>query len=238
MNLRSKPSLIACVGAGVVSLGVAGPAVADTFTLTLKAPATAVLGQPVGIQVTGSDPTDQGALYLELDSVPTSVATTCPSGYLDGSQLASGSGGDLIAFDQREDFDASGNFSNAEAYTRSTPGQLLLCAYTDDGAGDTLATASALLDVQTAKPAAKPGNRVRPRVTRSGAKLSCSRGVWSGAPRSWSYAWLVSGEHKAVAAGQKLAVSRKLKGHKVQCRVTARNSAGAGTALSPPFAVH
>jgi hypothetical protein len=242
MNLRSKPSLIACVGAGVVALGVAGPAAADIFTLTLKAPATTVAGQPVGIQASGIDPTDQSALYLELDAVPTSVATACPSGYLDGGQLASGSGGDLIAFDQREDFDTAGNFANAEAFTPTSPGQLLLCAYTDDGAGDTLATASAILNVQAAGggggKAAKPANRVRPRVTRSGGKLSCSRGVWSGSPRSWSYAWLISGQHKTVGAGPKLTVFRKLEGHNVQCRVTARNSAGAGTALSRTFAVH
>jgi hypothetical protein len=45
--------------------------------------------------------------------------------------------------------------------------------------------------------------------------------------------------HKAGVAGRKpsLMVTRKFRGHKVECSVTAENSAGSATATSPPFAV-
>jgi hypothetical protein len=182
-------------------------------------------------------------LYFELDSVPTSVTTTCPSGYLNASQLAAGSGGTLIALDQPESFDSAGNFSNENAAMSSKAGQFLLCGYTDDGAGDTLATASATVTVGSSSSPppgqpAKPQNTTRPHISRSGAKLTCHSGTWSNHPTSFAYGWLVNGKLKPGAHGRTLAVTRKLLGDTVKCSVTASNTAGSATATSPPYHVH
>jgi hypothetical protein len=69
-------------------------------------------------------------------------------------------------------------------------------------------------------------------VRRSGRKLVCQRGRWSNNPSRYSYGWLVNGKRKRGARGRTLGVTRKLRGRKVQCRVTAANAAGATTALS------
>jgi hypothetical protein len=67
---------------------------------------------------------------------------------------------------------------------------------------------------------------------RSGKKLVCQRGSWSNNPSRYSYGWLVNGKRKRGARGRTLGVTRKLRGRKVQCRVTAYNAAGATTARS------
>ena len=161
-----------------------------------------------------------------------------------------------MAFDQRENFDANGNFSMPLGYTPKSAGGVLFCGYTDDGAADTLATASTLVNV-TAPPSGsgpsptptptptpaphrlgKPVDVVPPHVFRSGHNLVCSKGSWSGTPSSYTYGWLVNGKAKRGAHGTKLAVTRPLRGHRVQCSVTARNAAGSSTALSRPLSVN
>ena len=88
--------LVLLLGSGLLASGVAAaPALGATFTLSLSGPSTAVVGHPFVIQASGTDPTDQGALYLEVDAIPTTVTSTCPSGYLSGSQLATSTGGTL-----------------------------------------------------------------------------------------------------------------------------------------------
>jgi hypothetical protein len=210
-------------------------ALAATFTLQLSAPSSAVVGHPFVIQATGTDPTDQGALYLEIDLIPASVTTTCPSGYLTASQLATSTGGDLVAFDQRETFDSAGNFSMPVGYTPKAPGQVLLCGYTDDGATDTLATASTIVNIQRAS--AKPTNVTKPHITRSGNHLTCKHGSWSNKPSSYSYRWLVKGKAKKGARGRKLRVTGRLRGDKVRCKVAAANASGTTTAVSAPVRI-
>ena len=195
MRALSRTSLSSlAVGAGALALGAAtSPALAAPFALSLSAPATATVGQPFVIQASGTDPTDQGALYLEIDAIPAGVATSCPSGYLDAAQLATSTGGALVAFDQRENLDATGSFSTPVGDTPKAAGQVLFCGYTDDGATDTLAASSVVVNVQAAadsppppgSPAAaiaKPANTRQPRVARSGANLRCHRGTWSNEP--------------------------------------------------------
>jgi hypothetical protein len=236
-------------GAGALAFGaVASPASAATFTLNMSAPVTAIVGQPFVIQASGTDPTDQGALYLEIDSIATSVATSCPSGYLNAAQLATSTGGDLVAFDQRENLDAAGGFSMPLGYTPKAAGQWLFCGYTDDGATDTLATSSAPVNIQAAggsppasgsPPAAiaKPADKTRPRVARLGGRLRCSAGAWSNDPSSYAYRWLVNGKARKGAHSATLAVTRRLRGHRVQCSVRASNAAGAATAVSAALKV-
>jgi hypothetical protein len=252
---RAVAASVAIIAPAVVGLG-ASPAFAATFTLGLAAPAAGTVGAPFVIQASGTDPTDQGALYLEVDAIPASVTTSCPSTYLAGSQLATSTGGSLVALDQRENFDAAGNFSLPVGYTPSSAGQWLFCGYTDDGATDTLATASAVVNVTAGSTspspapaptptmpapsanAARPANIALPKVTRHGGSLRCSRGGWSGGPTRFAFQWLVGGRPQKGAHGSALAITRKLHGRTVRCEVTASNSAGSASAFSAPLKVH
>ena len=163
------------------------------------------------------------------------VAPPSSDSYLDGGQLASSTGGDLVAFDERENFDASGAFSNPNAFTATAPGKVLFCGYTDDGATDTLAIASAITTVTPA--VVKPGNTAKPRVKQAHNTLTCGRGSWSGSPTSFSYRWLVNGKAKAGARAPTLKVTRSLHGRSVRCAVQASNAAGSASALSAPLKV-
>ncbi len=125
---------------------------------------------------------------------------------------------------------------------------MLFCGYTDDGADDTLAAASMIVNFTTASQggggggqgqgAAKPANTAKPRVTRSGNQLRCTRGSWSNSPTSFAYHWVVGGKTKAGATSSKLTVTHGVHGHKVQCGVRASNAAGSSSALSAPLKVN
>lgn len=230
---------MSAAGGVLVALGVgAAPALAGTYTLNLAAPPAAGVGQPTIIQASGSNPPDDFfSSWLDVSAIPTSVLSTCPSGYLNASQVASSTyaqGGEVVANGQREDVDAAGNFSMPIAYTPTKPGQFLICGYTNDGATTTLASSSLILNVQGSPGpgSGPPANVTRPRVTRSARKLVCSRGSWSTRPSRYSYRWLVNGKRRRGATGRTLAVTRALRGRRVHCRVTASNAAGAATALS------
>ena len=234
--------------AGIVGLGTAAaPALGQTHTLNLSAPSsTAVVGQTIIIQASGSneqEPIVDFSSYLTVVAIPTSVLSACPADYSSGKQVArstSAEGGEVLDEYHREEEDAAGNFSMPVAYTPRFAGRFLICGYTDDAATTTLATASLALTVEAAAgsgPAAEPANVKRPRVRRSGKKLVCQRGSWSNSPRRYSYRWLVNGKRKSGARGRTLGVTRKLRGRKVQCRVTASNAAGATTALSRPLRI-
>jgi hypothetical protein len=229
--------LVALVGAASALLAPS-IAVAETDTLTLSLPPTATVGTPILITASGVDNASPPGdfRYLDMDTIPASVTTTCPNGYLNGEQLSSGSGGTYIAFDQEENYDASGNFSNPNSYTPPSTGEWLICAYTDDGLfGDTFVVTPATLNVVPA--VVKPTATVKPRVSRSHNTLSCSRGSWSGSPSSYAYSW-AEGSKRLSGTRAKLKVTHKLRGHKVRCSVTATNSAGSSTATSPAFRVH
>jgi hypothetical protein len=229
--------------AGILGLGVgATPALGQTHTLNLSAPSsTAVVGQTIVIQASGSneqEPIVDFSSYLTVVAIPTSVLSACPADYSSGKQVALSSGaqgGEVLDEYHSEDEDAAGNFSMPVAYTPGTPGRFLICGYTDDAATTTLARASLGLTVEGSAgsgPAAEPASVKRPRVRRSGKKLVCQRGSWSNNPSRYSYGWLVNGKRKRGARGRTLGVTRKLRGRKVQCRVTAHNAAGTTTALS------
>ncbi len=122
-------------------------------------------------------------MYLEVDEISASVAAACPADYLAASQLATSTGGRLVAFDDRESLDAAGDFSMPVGYTPNAAGAQILCGYTDDGATDTLATATLALNVAAAGATpARPVNTSTPRVSRSGRTLTCRPGAWTGGP--------------------------------------------------------
>lgn len=160
-SARAWLSTLVVAVVGVLGLGVsASPALGATYTLNLSAPATAPVGQPTIIQATGSNPPDDFfSSYLDVAAIPTSVLPTCPSGYLNASQVARSAyaqGGETLATAQREDVDSAGNFSMPIGYAPRMPGQFLICGYTNDGATTTLATASLVLTVQGAGAGATP----------------------------------------------------------------------------------
>jgi hypothetical protein len=228
---------VAVAGGILIALGATASPALGAYTLNLSASPTAAVGQPVVIQATGSNPpTDFFSSWLDIYAIPASVLGTCPAGYLNAFQVASSTGaqgGEVVARAVREEVDAAGNFSIPSVYTPTVPGRFLICGYTNDGATYTFTTASLLLNVQGAgSPALKPENVNKPRVRRFGRKLVCNRGRWSNSPSRYSYGWLVNGKRKRGARGRTLGVTRKLRGRKVQCRVTAANAAGATTALS------
>jgi hypothetical protein len=229
----------------LITLGATASAALGSYTLNLSAPATAAVGQPVVVQATGSNPpTDFFSSWLDISAIPASVLSACPAGYLNAFQVASSTGaqgGEVVARAVREDVDAAGNFSIPSVYTPAVPGQFLICGYTNDGAAGTLATASLVLSAQgssTTGPGqgiARPANVRKPRVRRSGGKLVCNRGRWSNGPTRFSYAWLVNGKAKKGARRQKLPITRGLRGRRVQCKVTASNTAGSNAVVSPRY---
>jgi hypothetical protein len=86
-------ALAVLLGAAGIGFGLVSPiALANTFTLNLSLASSGTVGHPIVVTAGGTDPTGEGALYLEIDAIPTTVTTTCPTGYLNRSQLAASSG--------------------------------------------------------------------------------------------------------------------------------------------------
>jgi hypothetical protein len=74
-------------------------------------------------------------------------------------------------------------------------------------------------------------------VTRWAKTLICNPGRWSNHASAYAFGWLVAGKPKKGANGRKLGVTRTLRGHTVQCSVTASNAAGGTTAVSRPLRI-
>jgi hypothetical protein len=252
--------LTAAAAAGAIALAApASPALGYSFSLSLSGPSTGVVGEPMIIRATGQNPPPAEYWFLswlEVDAIPAGVVTTCPAGYQEGHQIAVTTGGEYLAFSQRETVDSTGAFSNPVGFTPKAPGKWLICGYTDDGYTNTLATAAMTVDVKAAPaaegppaagppaagpPAAvggtRPANIKVPRVARSGRKLVCRPGRWTGEPDGFSYRWSVDGMRRKGAGGRQLLVTRRLRGRKVRCSVRASNAAGATTAVSKPVRV-
>lgn len=118
-------------------------------------------------------------------------------------------------------------------------GPVLFCAYTTDEFVDTVSWSTGQITVTGASTTgAKPANTKLPGVTRSDRRLECTRGSWSGHPTSYRYRWVVL--HKAGVSGRQhgLGVTGAMRGHRIECSVTATNSAGSATATSLPFKGH
>ena len=236
MRSMGRAVLLAVVS-GAFGIG-SSTALADTFTLNLSLPSSGTVGRALVVTASGNDPTDAGALYLEIDAIPTSLATTCPGGYLNAEDLATSTpDGALVTLEQPESFDSSGNFSNVNAWVPAAAGTFLLCSYTDDYALDTLAMTSKTANITSARsPVSKPVDTRKPHVTRARKTLLCGRGSWSAA-NGYAYRWTVNGKTKHGALRARLAVTHKLRGRTVRCTVTASNAAGSTAATSPAFKV-
>ena len=179
--MKATPRARICIVAVAVCLIALAAPVSSAFaafSLNLSAPSTPVVGKPLILQATGTIDQDELEFpyWFSLDAIPTSVTRTCPPDRWQGVQFAQANGGSVVVWTQRESPDAAGNFSIPIAVTPSAPGSLLLCAYTDDGATNTLAGASLILDIQPASssqpPSSQPPSR---RLTIPGEALGAIR---------------------------------------------------------------
>ena len=255
MRLFARAGTLVAV-AGLLALGSAGPAqAAEGFELMLSGPTAPVAGQPVVVQAIGANPPPVEYPYMVWLSAVVlrpSAVPTCPESKGAANQLATGTGGAILTIAQREEVDELGLFSVPIGLTPLAPGPLLICAYSYNEVGFTLALASLTLDVTSSAPApppapaapatpaapaapAVPANVTPPRVSRSGRRLVCSPGTWSNDPSGYAYRWLVDG--KPGTRGRTLRVTRKLRGRRVQCSVTASNAGGGATAVSAKLRV-
>ena len=198
-----------------------------------------VAGKPLTIVATGTNapfgtPIDYGLRLFAIDHKLLPIP--CAQGFsmeetisTDNPQAAR-----LLTFENLNE-GLSGPFTISLPVTLAGPGDLLICAYsvliTDDAAWAS--------DEATVAPAtgSKPQNAKRPRVTRSGGRLRCLPGTWSGNPTSYAYRWSVTGRAGTAGRGSSLSVTRRLRGHAVACSVTAANSSGSATAKSVPFRI-
>lgn len=150
--MKARICTLAVAAALFAVAAAPSPALGSGFTLRLSAPSTPVVGQPMVLQATGTIPPEylQFLYWFSLEAIPTAVTSTCPADSFEAMQFAAFNGGTHVVVTQREQPDVAGNFSIPVAITPSAPGSVLLCAYTDDGATNTLARASLTLNIRAA----------------------------------------------------------------------------------------
>lgn len=179
--MRAKCTLAAAIGALALAISAApASAQADTFTLSLSAP-TVVAGKSAVLRADGTIPVRDlfFSYWFSLSALRPSVTSTCPEDHWEGVQLAQSTGGAVIVLSQREIANAAtGAFSIPVGITATAPGRLLLCAYTDDGATQTLATTSMMLDIKPASRRAVRRARARcMRIHSLRKRATCLRAV-------------------------------------------------------------
>jgi hypothetical protein len=230
--MRHRLPIAATLAVGLAAVA-ASPAAAQSLSLT--GPSAGAVGAPSVLQATGTVPADAFLTrYINVYAIPASVVGTCPADFQNAMQLGyatAAQGGDTVALA----VPVEGSFSIPVAYTPAAAGRFILCGYLHELAV-TEAMSQHAIDVSggggVTPGAAMPANTSKPKVKRSGRKLVCTRGAWSGSPTSYAYQWRVKGERRNGATKRTLRVTRKLKGKKVSCGVTATNAAGSVTALS------
>jgi hypothetical protein len=162
--MKAKFALLAVLG--TIALGAfTAPAFAqaDSFTLNISVPRV-VAGTSAVLRVDGTIPVRDIAFpyRFSLMALRPDVISTCPEDKWEAVQLADSTGGFVLVLVQSEIANAqTGAFSIPVGVTATTPGRLLLCGYTDDGAAQTLATTSAMLDIQPASRRAVARARAR-----------------------------------------------------------------------------
>jgi hypothetical protein len=175
-----------------------------------------------------------GGFDLEVFRKDPSIDPTCAPDYIGERNRWLSDPNELpIVVGQWEGPNTSFSLSISSVMPKAGP--VLLCAYSD-WSTDT-AAAAAPLTINVAPAVSKPVNTVKPRVSRSGKRLSCSSGTWTNSPTGFTYGWMVNGRLKSGAHGRRLGVSHSVKGRRVRCVVTASNAAGAATAFSRSYRV-
>jgi hypothetical protein len=164
----------------------ASPALSAGSTLSLSGPASGAVGRPMAFNASGNDPFDPNyapSFALSVGVISPRVVPACPADKGEAIQLASSTGGDVPVFTQQEVIDWNGDFSTSFGYTPRQAGTWLLCAYTADLTGSTLAAASQTLDIQAAARRTGPAAYTREGVRSCHALLagrdarSCDRHI-------------------------------------------------------------
>jgi hypothetical protein len=242
-GVRRLAVLVGLVGPFVflaASAGATGPSYpGETLTLTQSAPAA--IGLETGVVATGQqadiadDPLGFDFAAFVKDA---SVDPACSPSFTEeeADALNDPTEQPVTAPTLFQGTDPTSSLSFKVNFARA--GTFLVCAYSeylDDTAAATTVTVT--VPPPPPPPPLKPANTTRPTITRSGERLTCHAGVWSGPPTHYGYAWLVSGRGTMGVHAQTLRVSRVLRGHRVQCGVTASNAAGVTTARSNRYRV-
>jgi hypothetical protein len=170
--------------AGLLAVGVlnapASAAPAETFTLNISVPRV-VAGKSAVLQVDGTIPVRDIAFpyRFSLSALRPDVISTCPEDKWEAVQIAGSTGGAVLVLAQSEIANAqTGAFSIPVGITATAPGKLLLCGYTDDGAAQTLATTSAMLNIEPASRGAVARARARcMRIHSRSKRTTCLKAV-------------------------------------------------------------
>lgn len=99
-----------------------------------------------------------------------------------------------------------------------------------------LAALSAAGLAAAAPAAAKPTATTPPVISGTpayGSTLSCATGTWSAGAGSFAYTWQLADGNVAIGTGPKLRVRAAWVGQAIDCAVTAKDTTGAATAVSP-----
>ena len=248
----------------VILVATAVPASASPHTLNIDTAATTTFNTPTLFYVYGTDapPSDIGGdFWLTVVVLPGDVVPACPVGYQDALGFAHNLPGQLLDIALQPDREASGDFSNPIIFRPLIQGRNLICAYSQDGAGITLARAGAWLDVgapaadpppppqQPQQPTGggnpsgnvppvvhDPGKVAKPTNTARPTLTKSGRRATCGkgtwdGALSLAFAWQVDGRKLRGATTRTLRVAR-YRGHHIRCAVTGSNAGGATTALS------
>ena len=140
----------------MATVAAAAPALANTegFDLKLTGPKSGPVGKPVLVRAVGSNPPPSVRpflSYLEASVLLPTVIKSCPAGAGEASQLANYTGGRVLTYAQREDTDDAGNFNLPLGFTPTGAGKLLVCAYTTNEVGFSLARAQLTYTVKPKK---------------------------------------------------------------------------------------
>jgi hypothetical protein len=262
-RFKLRPALLATSAGIVLALAAIDPASAGATgsypgeTLSLKQTGPAAAGTVSNFEAFGQQTdveSDPGGFDLQVFDKPTSVDPTCGAEY---DQENNTWGSDLANefHPVVGDWQGAGTtFSVPFKISFEKPGPELICAYST-WAYDTAAAAQLTVEVAAGSspspaqnpaptavsnpgPSSVPADTTKPRVTRSGGKLTCSHGTWTGSPSSYAFGWLLNGHRQNGDHARTLEVSPRLRGHSVQCSVTASNAGGHTSAVSSPYHVH
>jgi hypothetical protein len=155
----------------VALVAIAAPASASPHTLNIESAATTTFDTPTLFYVYGTDapPSDLGGdFWIEIVDLPGEIIPACPFGHQDALGFAENLPGQILDISLQPDRAVSGDFSNPIIFRPLMPHRNLICAYTHDGAGTTLARAAAVIDVQpaaTANPTPEPTATPTPQPT-------------------------------------------------------------------------
>lgn len=149
-----------CMGTGTASAG--------TFQLGLTPPPSLVVGQPTIMHATGvvAERNLAYPYFFNLEVIPTSVMTQCPTDRWAAVQVALQTGGAVVVLSQTITPGAGGAFDIPVGLNPTAPGTLLACGYVDDGLTHTLDVAQVQLTISPAGGAApapaQPGQPAGP----------------------------------------------------------------------------